>query len=300
MRHRTTCSRPAVRNWRPNDHLPTRFRHWHGRHSGRRHTHAVGRQRLAGRRCQKTAGRDHRRTADRLSGKRHGARDRHRRARRAEVEVVGPLGGRAEAHRATGREAARAPEEHRRRRAGQCHAHRRGRGAHRTRVRARRLRLSLWRCRAAQLQLVVAQRALRGGAEHRRLPGNSQHAGRTAHGYTPRRRGRVPGADGGLCRSDRRRDRASQGSCRAEGHRAGFPARQDAQPGEDRARRRHRAVVAGDLGRQARQRHGRDRTRGEDRERKSRARARPADRRARSASPPRDLRGGRVETAARR
>ena len=141
-----------------------------------------GRRRLAGRRCQEPARGDHRRTADRLSGKRHVARHRHRRTRRAQVEAVRSLGRGPEDHRGTRRGRLERLKAIDPAALGSRHAYRRGRHAHRARIRARRVRLSVRRRRAAQFELVVAQRAVRGRPEHRRLPRNSEHARRAAHG----------------------------------------------------------------------------------------------------------------------
>ena len=86
-------------------------------------------------------------------------------------------------------------------------------------------------------QLVLAQRAVRGGAEHRRVPGDPEPARRAAHGEDAGGCRRLPRAPGGLRRPDRRRNRTAQERRGAERDRAGFPARQDAEPAQARARR---------------------------------------------------------------
>ena len=204
--------------------------------------------------------------------------------------------------RTTRREAAGALEGHRHFAAQRSSAHRCGRRAHGARVRGRRIRLPVRRFGAAQYELGVSQRALRRRAEHRRVPGNTEHAGRAAQRRDAGGCGRVPGAARSVCRSAGRRNRASESAAAQNVIAPDFLLDKTlaqikiARGGKIAdwsivhvAREAHEGH-AGRLCREGR----------EDRDGQSRAGARSSDRRAGSASQARDQRCRRVEAAARR
>ena len=97
----------------------------------------------------------------------------------------------------------------------------------------------------AQLELVVSQRALRRRAEHRCVPRDTRACWTSS---TPWRR--REDADAYLSRLEAYAGQLDGETGRLQGRggagrdRAGFPARQDAEPDQDRARRQHRRLVA--------------------------------------------------------
>ena len=113
---------------------------------------------------------------------------RARRSRRASRDrsAAGQQGDREARRRAPG-----APQDCRCRHARRGRPHRPRRRAHGARDRRRGLHVSLWRRRAPELELVLAQRALRGRAEHRRLPRDPEPARGAAHRRDPRGRRRL-------------------------------------------------------------------------------------------------------------
>ena len=195
-------------------------------------------------RCGRRPARRHRRRAARgLPGKRHQPRHRHRQPRGAEGEAQRPFGRRPAGHREARRGAPGAPQGCRCRHARRGCPHRRRRRAHGPRDRCGGFQVSVWRRRAPELELVLAQRALRGRAEHRRLPRDPEPARGAAHRRDPGGRRRLSPAPRGVCRPARRRDRTPGGRGRAGRDRAGLHPRQDARAAQARARRQRRRLA---------------------------------------------------------